>query len=783
MRPDPSRSFALGSLTGTCQLVMRMNNTFRQRYLRPVNGSLARRRGGPVAKIAVGRSLNEFLPLLPGEKRLLHACRQGDVAKLGTLVPDVPQDELRVRAAFLRFLLLGGDELAPIHERGVRLAGAVIEGRLDLGGCRIPRNITLKQCRFTDQFFAQDARVQGLLTLEGSFLPKGIRADRIQCEGGMFLRNGFKATGTVRLLGAQIGGSLSCRGGQFEVEEGSALSADRLVVEGSLFLGVGFTATGEVRLLGAQVGGNLDCSGGQIEVKEGKAFSADRSVVKGDVFLSDGFKAIGEVRLLGAQIGGNLDCGSGQFEVKEAEALSADGAVVKGDVLLLSGFKAIGEVRLLGAQISGNLNCSGGQFEVKEGVALSADGAVVKGDVFFNNGFKAIGTVRLLGAQMGGDLDCSGGQFEVNEGIALAADRSVVKGDLYLTHGFNATGEVRLLGAQIGGDLNCSGGQFDAKKDDALNLQSVVVRGGWVFRGLNRPVSVNASHMQVEVLVDEINSWGEGVVLDGLRYGTLGGGAPTQAKARLLWLCKQLSEHLGETEKGRTFRPQPWRQLQRVLREMGHVEDARQIGIAFEQQLRKADLIGRTAPNTWKPLADIKRTFAHAGHALFGWLSGYGYRPMRLVFGMAAVWLICGISYWYLALPPHHAIGPSDPLVFQNERYAACVPESQAADLAAASGVTNAGNWFLCDPLPAEYSTFSPLAFSLDILLPLVDLGQERAWGPLVPTPQQIAWEEGLALSPGHLVRILVWFETLFGWVGSLLLVGIVSGFARRSEE
>ena len=31
----------------------------------------------------------------------------------------------------------------------------------------------------------------------------------------------------------------------------------------------------------------------------------------------------------------------------------------------------------------------------------------------------------------------------------------------------------------------------------------------------------------------------------------------------------------------------------------------------------------------------------------------------------------------------------------------------------------------LCKSLPAEYTTFSPLAYSLDILLPLVDLGQK----------------------------------------------------------
>ena len=258
---------------------------------------------------------------------------------------------------------------------------------------------------------------------------------------------------------------------------------------------------------------------------------------------------------------------------------------------------------------------------------------------------------------------------------------------------------------------------------------------------------------------------------------------PTRATARLNWLRKQGAGHLGAAEEGEEFRPQPWRQLQRVLRDMGHAEEARQVGIALEQQLRKAGRIGGTAPAAWKPLAKLKRSIAHAGHGLFGVLAGYGYRPMRLMGWMTLVWLICAICYWRLALPPHHAIGPSDPLVFQNGQYAHCVPNSPAAAAAIANGLRHAGNWYLCDALPAEYSTFSPWVYSLDIILPLVDLGQEKAWGPRVPTPQEGVLNEWLAHSPGHEVRWLVWFETLFGWIGSLLLVGIVSGIARRTEE
>ena len=209
----------------------------------------------------------------------------------------------------------------------------------------------------------------------------------------------------------------------------------------------------------------------------------------------------------------------------------------------------------------------------------------------------------------------------------------------------------------------------------------------------------------------------------------------------------------------------------KVLREMGHDADAREVGVAYEDQLREADRIGqitdaRQAKNIFPVL---RRQCSRGLHWLFGFLAGYGYRPIRLFMSLVGVWLFCALVYWWLALPPYNALGPTAPLVFQNAAYAACTEE-------------NKGNWMLCKSLPAEYTTFSPLAYSLDILLPLVDLGQEKHWGPLIPTPERHFVVELFSFSPAHWVRWLNWFEILYGWIASLLFVAIVSGISRRSE-
>lgn len=529
-----------------------------------------------VSKRAYGRNLADFGDLYPAEKILLDQCATGKVAEIGNGVPvDSSDCNKIVRASFLRFLLLGGDAQAPVHEKGVQLSGAWIQDQLDLKNCHVPYGMKLEKCNFDKLIVARDAHIAGLLYLSGSYLQQGLRADRLRCDSSVFMKDGFRS---------------------------------------------------------------------------------------------------------------------------------------------------IAMVRLASAQIDGNLDCSGGVFETKDGDALSAKGAVVKGNVFLNMKFKATGTVLLAG-----------------------------------TH--------------IGGDLSFASGQFSTPNMYELNFENATIQGRLFLRKLMEPVCINATSARVGVLVDEPTTWSKNSNLSGLVYESISGSATTDAARRISWLKQQSDKALGEDKEKQGFRPQPWKQLQKVLRNMGHDADAREVGVAFEDQLRKADRIGQIsdASKAKEIIPFMRRNCLRSMHWLFGALAGYGYRPMRLFISMVTVWLLCAFVYWWLTLPPNNALGPTDPLVFQHSGYAACTAASK-------------GNWFLCGPLPAEYTTFSPLAYSLDILLPLVDLGQEKTWGPLVPTPEQSIFVELFSFSPAHRVRLLNWFQILFGWIASLLFVAIISGMSRRSE-
>lgn len=148
-------------------------------------------------------------------------------------------------------------------------------------------------------------------------------------------------------------------------KESIALNGERLTVKGDVFLCKGhwgdeprakiegFRAEGEVKLVSAQINGTLQCKGGKL-LNPNKCSLQGRGLkVEGDVFLDKGFYSEGEVCLVSAEIGRNLDCKKGCFIHEKGKAILANSMKVEGNVLLCDGFKAKGEVSLVSAKIDG----------------------------------------------------------------------------------------------------------------------------------------------------------------------------------------------------------------------------------------------------------------------------------------------------------------------------------------------------------------------------------------------------------------------------------------------
>lgn len=191
-------------------------------------------------------------------------------------------------------------------------------------------------------------------------------------------------------------GTLRPRESPTEPVERVALIADGLRVDASMFCRDGFQASGELRLLGAHVAGQLLFDGAAVD----GSLNADGLQVGGSMFCRDGFRAAAEIRLPGAHIHGQLDLDGAQLR----GGLRADGLQIDHDLVCENGFRATAKIHLPGAHVAGQLSFDGAALDA----GLNADGLRVGGDLFCRDQFHASGELRLRGAHIAGQLDLNG---------------------------------------------------------------------------------------------------------------------------------------------------------------------------------------------------------------------------------------------------------------------------------------------------------------------------------------------------------------------------------------
>lgn len=425
-------------------------------------------------------------------------------------------------------------------------------------------------------------------------------------------------------------------------------------------------------------------------------------------------------------------------------------------------------------------------------VALTLDGSrspgVNLGDARFSasvsmaNGFQSDGEVRLTGAHIGGDLNFAKAKL-VNPGEDALGGRGLYVGrNVFLTDGFFADGRVRFSNAEIGGDLICFGAHFmqrsaatqnDPKEglraEYALSLTNVVIKSVLWIGPWNPPLdqhvriegSLNLQGTYAATLADDEKSWpvsrittADGkklpctIALDGFVYDRLRATSPTKAHIRRRWLLRA-TQRRGET----VFRPQPFEQLISVLQKMGLEKDARQIGLLKEQHLQKVRLDGASF---------FARPFFVILGLLWGGLTGYGYRPHRLVVMLALLWM-ASAAFFYAA-EKAGGFAPSDPEIWIDGTIA---KECEAY------------NWTVC-PRVARLIPFNAVTYAADTILPIVDLQQRSNWSPVFKSLRMDLPYFGEQLLPAGGLYIITWLVSIFGATGAILLGVIMSGLVKR---
>ncbi|MCY3783382.1 MAG: hypothetical protein OXG79_06315 [Chloroflexi bacterium] len=522
--------------------------------------------------------------------------------------------------------------------------------------------------------------------------------------------------GVVNLIDAEVSRSVVISDLAVTGENGVAINAYGLKVGGSAFLCDHSIAIGKVHLMSASIGGNLGCNQATIYNLEGQAPNADGANIRGSVLLQDGFQATGEMRFISARIGGKMICDGASFNAPYAgDALVADTLNVHDDVSLASGFQATGSVRLRNAHIGGNLICEGGRFDNPGRVSLSIDGSKINGSVNLSldakAGFYAAGEVRLPGAYIGGGLVCKGGRIENGGDHALLADGTDIRGGAFLLDGFHAVGEVRFVSAHLGRHLEVIDAVFSSKTNS-----SQVYASGLILQNARMDIFfLHGPSLRIFGELDlraarirVLNDDPERLFASSTTLG-LDGFVYEQFA---LDSPPDLNTRLRWLEIQRPgYHPQPFDQLAAVFRSNGQDHEATQVLIAKRRKRRG------TLPNRWHKSWD----------RFLDCSVRYGWQPWRP--------LVLGVGVFLVALA----------LVFGADR---------AGVVTSLSDTPSPYDWFI---------------HTLDVFLPVVDLGVESRW--------VINAESG-----GGALAVVwsLWILKLVGWGTITLALAAVTRIVQR---
>ncbi|HEX6525737.1 MAG TPA: hypothetical protein VF070_37845 [Streptosporangiaceae bacterium] len=482
--------------------------------------------------------------------------------------------------------------------------------------------------------------------------------------------------------------------------DGEAVTARGLVVSGDLDC-TEMISRGPVRVGNARVDGSVQLAAAQISSHADPALDAANAVI-GAGF--DGSRMIveGETRLRHARIAGRLLLTGAQLRNSVGVALGADGLAVEGG-MWCSRLSAAGEVRLAGARLGASLMLTSAELCHPAGVALNLDRAALV-DLDAAGLVVCGGSVSLVAAQVATRVNLAKTRLTGGTGArALAADGCVIGRRLILDQA-HISGEVSVGAGQLGTRLLLRQARIENPGGTALCLSAAQVAIGVLCEGMIAVGTVDLGGAKIGRCLDftgarVINPGGAAIDARALQAGELSlltaepiRGIADFSHARIAVLRddpQNWPEHLrlGGTSYDAlepqlpaqrrldwlaldtdNSSPQPYEQLAVWYARTGRPADARQVLYAAER-LRRATttLPGRI----WSFLQDIT--------------VGYGYRPAR-----AALWLFVLLvigTITYTTVPP----APLNP-----------------------SGAPH----------------FNPVIYTLDLLLPVIDLGQKHAFNP-----------------------------------------------------
>ena len=493
----------------------------------------------------------------------------------------------------------------------VNFDGSRFDGELNMDSASIGGSLYMRNSKGSEDVVLRGAEIDRQLAMKGSTFKGELDMNGISVGGSLFMHDGAQFN-TVDLRGANIGRQLAMADSTFKGE----LDMNGISVGGSLFMHDG-AQFNTVDLIGAKIGRQLTMNGSAFK---GELIMNGISV--GDsLHMQDGTQ-FNTVDLSFAIIDRQLAMADSTFKGK----LNMNAISVGGSLYMRDGAQ-FNTVVLRGAKIQVQLAMNGSTFKDE----LDMNGISVGGSLHMRDGAQ-FNTVDLIGAKIGGQLTMNDSSFDdqlMMNGISV--------GRSLLMRNATYSNNVDLRRAKIGVRLELIGSIFDGELDmDSTLIGSSLIISNTEFKnmtnltflsvgsnleiqgGVLRRLDLTGTRIErtlklsgtgksnlkwkniecedntsqspkmtlrnakVDVLEDTDNFWPNHFELEGFTYNHLARSGLYGQKTSLQRDSDSFKRWL---EADKTYSPQPYTQLARVLRTAGLEDMAEEIQYASRDRM------------------------------------------------------------------------------------------------------------------------------------------------------------------------------------------------------
>jgi len=462
------------------------------------------------------------------------------------------------------------------------------------------------------------------------------------------------------------------------------------------------------------------------------------------------------IDLSSAEISGALLCDDTKLRSDSGPVLRASRIKTK-NYASFRNVQAAGSIGLQGAAIGGSLFFENADLGGDDRLSLDGQGIHVNENIILTNA-RSRGEVSLDDGNVGQSLVLIQAEFAGNWQRAISAVSLAVRGDINMQR-LRVDGLVDVSSCTIKGRLIVIDTRFGHDDNAVFKAKNTTISEDFVWRPLvppGGPILLTNAH--ASVLEDDPNSWPgpAGGDLSGFTFNLLIN-APTKASIRKDWLSRFWKGQ-------QSFSPVPYTQFAKILREMGHDPDARELLMERDRLLGIHERTQRVTDQNGRPLlgplALVKGAVASKDAVidlLFRVVAGSGYRPSRSVFTLATLIAITWAIAW-MAFEKGDFAPNSD--VIQTSPEWVELAETAENPARAWSAGTEAGR---------DWETFNSFAYALDVVVPIVDFGQTEAWAP---STSRGPW--------GWHLWWLKWLMTGLGWIVTAIGAAAITGIIRR---